>query len=213
MRRIRDNFIAGLLVLLPTLVTLWILYFIFSHLVKFSLRILPPRLEEYFQTVPWSYGLWVIVVVLAGVMGMALVGVITRNIIGKKLLTFGERILSRIPLVSRIYLTVQRISQVFLGGQRGIFLQAVLVEYPRKGLYSVGFVTSRMRSEISGGKKETLLNIFIPTTPNPTSGLLIIVPERDVIPLDIRVEEALSFVISAGVVPPPLRLLPGSKKK
>ena len=206
---LRNNFVAGFLVLLPSGVTILVLWFVFSRLgpklVDFSLQIMPQQVEDYFQEMKWARAGWTGLIILAGIFLVILVGMMARNVIGRKLIGFGERIIGRIPVVKWVYVTVQKMSQALLGEKEGMFKRVALVEFPRQGLYSVGFITSRLEKGVPRDRKNTYVNIFIPTTPNPTNGYLIIVPEKEVIPLDLSVEEAMRFIISGGSVPPPLR--------
>lgn len=201
-KRIRGNFFTGLVVLLPAIITIWVLGFLFSKVNHLAMRLLPEALKQYFEKMHWAYVSWTIFVLLVGVGVFILVGVLARNIIGKKLISLGERILARIPLVNKIYLTVREISQAFLGQTRESFRRVVLLEYPRKGLYAIAFVTSESKGEIQGKTEKDMINVFLPTTPNPTSGLLIMVPEEDIIPLDMSIEEGMKLVISGGVLTP-----------
>jgi len=153
----------------------------------------------------WAYAGWTILIVLVGIFLVILAGVMTRNVIGKKLIGFGELIIRKIPVAKWVYVTVQKFSQAVLGKKEGIFKTVALVEFPRQGLYSVVFVTSKLVEGIPTDRKNTYVSVFLPTTPNPTNGYLIIVPEKDIIPVDLSVEEAMRFIISGGSVAPPLK--------
>jgi uncharacterized membrane protein len=131
-----------------------------------------------------------------------LVGVFATNVIGKRMISIGERILARIPLVNKIYAAVQQISSAFLGSKSSIFSTVVLIEYPRKGVYSLGFVTSVAKGEVQHKTAQQVVGVFVPTTPNPTSGLLVFIPEGDLIRLDMSPEDGLKLVISGGVFTP-----------
>ena len=205
MKRLRDNFITGVLVLLPALVTLWLLYWMVSHLLKFSLLILPSSLEIYFQEYRWAYALWAIFVFLVIIMGIASIGVFTRNFIGKKVVGLMEWLVGKIPLMNRVYTLMQKISLTLLGRRKGAFLEAVLVEYPRKGIYSIGFVTSRWEKDIFPEDGKEMVSVFIPTAPNPTSGFLIVVEKNELIPLEVSVQDAFGFVISGGMAVLPFK--------
>jgi uncharacterized membrane protein len=133
---------------------------------------------------------------------IVLIGILARNFLGRRVLRIGETILTRIPIVSRVYVALKQISQAFWGQNKTVFTGVVLLEYPRKGLYTLGFVTSPGRGEIKAKADEKLLNIFLPTTPNPTSGWFVMVPEKQVTPLQMKVEDALKMVISGGAVVP-----------
>ncbi len=199
MKRLRDNFITGVLVILPALVTLWLLYWMGTHLLQFSLFILPASLEVYFKASRWAYALWSVFVFLVIVIGIAVIGVFTRNFVGRKVVKLMEWLVGKIPLVNKVYTLVQKISLTLLGRRKGAFLQAVLVEYPRKGIYSIGFVTSHWEKDIFPGKGGKAVTVFIPTAPNPTSGFLIVVKESELIPLGVSVQDAFGFVISGGM--------------
>ncbi|UCD57104.1 MAG: DUF502 domain-containing protein, partial [Candidatus Hydrogenedentota bacterium] len=188
---IRRYLIAGILVMLPVVVTIWVLWNVFAFIDG-----VPKRIPgQPFANIPG-----VGVVMFFGV--IILVGIFATNIIGKRLISFGERIMARIPLANRIYSAVQQISTAFIGTKRSIFSKAVLVEYPRKGIYSLGFVTSEAEGEVQHRTAQRLACVFMPTTPNPTSGLLIFVPREELIYLDMTTEDGLKLVISGGVVTP-----------
>lgn len=196
--KVRNNFIAGLLVVLPIVVTIWILNVIFNAIVG----VVPPIVETYFETPPWKY-LWKLIAVIGILFIIFLIGVFARNVIGRKLIGFGEKILIKIPLVNRIYRALQQIGQAFLGEKRTGFNRVILFQYPRSGLYTLGLVSGEGGKEIGEKTGEKMLTVFVPTTPNPTSGLLILVPEKDSIPLRMSVPEALKLLVSGGTIVPP----------
>ena len=199
MKRIRDNFVTGILVILPALVTLWLLYWAGIHLLKFSILLLPSSLEIYFKEYRWAYALWSIFVFLIIIVGISLVGVFTRNFIGKKLVKWMEWIMGKIPVLNKVYTLVQKISFTLIGKRGGTFLEAVLVEFPKKGIYSIGFVTSHWEDK-SFGKKD-MVTVYIPTAPNPTNGFLVVVERKSLINLGISVQDAFGFVVSGGMAP------------
>jgi uncharacterized membrane protein len=131
-----------------------------------------------------------------------LIGILARNFLGRRVLRIGETFLTKIPIVSRVYIALKQISQAFWGQNKTVFTGVVLLEYPRKGLFTIGFVTSPGRGEVKAKSDEKLLNVFLPTTPNPTSGWFVMVPEKHAVPLDMKVEDALKMVISGGAVVP-----------
>lgn len=133
---------------------------------------------------------------------IVLIGILARNFLGRRVLRIGETLLTRIPIVSRVYIALKQISQAFWGQNKTVFTGVVLLEYPRKGLFTIGFVTSPGRGEVKAKSDEKLLNVFLPTTPNPTSGWFVMVPEKHAVPLDMKVEDALKMVISGGAVVP-----------
>ncbi len=203
--RLRNSLIAGFLVILPATVTIWLLIWLFNKAVKpltdYITGHLPEKIKGLFHPILWN-----IILFFAFLFLIIIIGALARNIIGRKLIGFGEKILSKIPLVSKIYTTIQQISQAFLGRKRHVFQRVVLFEYPRSGIYSLGFVTSeRTEGEVQEKTSKKVLSIFICTTPNPTSGFLIIVPEEETIPLEMSVEDGMKMVISGGAVVPPIK--------
>ncbi|RMF87398.1 MAG: DUF502 domain-containing protein [Nitrospinota bacterium] len=198
--RIRNIFIAGLLVILPLSITYFFLIFLFRKLDD----ILAPtfkRLLLFFHISSDGYlvpglGLFTMLAVVF------LVGLITRNVVGKKMVEIGERLVAKIPLVRSIYIGAKQFLEAVTLSNNNIFRQVALVEYPRKGLYSIGFITGTTEGEVQLRTERQVINVFIPTTPNPTSGMLVMVPQEEIIPLAMTVEEGIKFVISWGVVVP-----------
>lgn len=189
MKRLRKHFLTGLLSITPLAVTGWIAWRLYL-LVDRALR---PLLERYppLQTLPdflvtaMGAGLSVLLIVL--------VGLVSRNLIGVAFFNLVERLFNRIPIVKGIFTAVKQIAEVILSDSRKAFRQVVLFEYPRPGCWALGFVT---REELEAG----LLHVFLPTTPNPTSGFLLLLPREDVRLLDISVEEGIRLIISGGAV-------------
>ena len=200
--KLRANFMAGILVILPLLVTYEIVKFIIikAKVLHFANVVTPEWIEQpiYFRYIITAI---VVLVILAAIfIILTVIGMFARNVIGKRLILFGESILARIPMVNKIYTAVQQISHAFVG--KVIFTRVVLLQYPRKGLYSIGFVTSDTKGEISSEVFKDSINVFLPTTPNPTSGFLLFVSKKDTISLSMSVEDAMKLVISGGAVTP-----------
>lgn len=131
-----------------------------------------------------------------------LCGLVTRSYIGDKIVSSGENLVDRIPFVRSIYKGIKQISDNMLMDQRSSFKKVVLVEFPRKGIYTIGFVTGMPSVEVQKKTGQNSISVFVPTTPNPTSGYLVIVPEEDLVHMDMSVEEALTFIISVGIITP-----------
>ena len=131
-----------------------------------------------------------------------LIGIFARYLFIRKILGLVDRILYQIPIFNKIYTTLKQISNAFWGKKYTIFKQVVLIQYPRKGLYTMGFLTLKAEGQIQELTKESVCNVFIPTTPNPTSGYLIMVPEEDVTYLDMSVEDGMKLIVSGGAVTP-----------
>lgn len=199
--KLQNLFIAGLLVLLPISLTIFIITFIFQKLdnllspafVRLLILLGLPLQDEQFVM-----GLGV----AATIFIIIFTGLITKNILGRKLFSLGEIIVEKIPVARSIYSGAKQIIDAVSKSKLDAFNKVVMVEYPRKGLYSLGFVTCAARGEIQENTNEDVVNVFIPTTPNPTSGLLIFVPKEDIIPLSMSVEEGIKLVVSGGIVTP-----------
>lgn len=187
-------FFRGLVTLLPLLVTIWILMFMFNFLDG----ILGPLFAMIFgKPMPGAGIIGIIVLIF-------LVGYFASYIIGAKLFQWGEYILNNVPIIKSIYSAVKQMNDVLFlhKGNTGEFRRACLVEYPRKGIYTVGFITSDAATEIEKKAKEKLINVFVANTPTPATGFLIVVPAKDVILLDMKTDEAFKYVVSGGVLKP-----------
>ncbi len=212
--KLRRNFIAGSLLALPSVVTIFVLWWLFVRLVSPLVNLFVKPMISYFapDILEGIFGprlssfIWNCISVIVLVLLIIVLGTIARNIIGRRLIWLAERLLSKIPIVSKIYTGSQQIGQAFLGEKKGGFNRVVLFEYPKNGIYTLGLVSGPTEGEIREKMKEAVINIFIPTTPNPTSGLMVMVPERNVISLKMSVEEALKFLISGGKVTPALKV-------
>lgn len=197
MGAIRRYLISGLFFWLPILVTFLVFRFLFN-LTDGLLRLLPGRYQpDYFlgYHIP---GLGIIFTLLV----LFFTGMLVANFIGKRLVVLWDGLMSRIPLVRSIYNGVQQILKTIMTPGGKAFRRVVLVEYPRKGMWSVAFQTGDGSPEVNSRTHTDLMTIFIPTTPNPTSGFLMVVPQKDVLELDMTVDQALKFIISLGVMQP-----------
>ncbi len=189
---LRRKFLTGLLVLLPTVITAYVLYRIFEWVDG----LLQPIIARYpFLDIPGLGFLGVIVIVF-------LAGVVGGGFFGRTLFRWLEGGLEKIPMVRSIYVSIKQVSEVFLKQERSVFKEVVLIEYPRQGVYVIGLVTSTWRFRGADGVEREFVTIFLPTTPNPTSGLFLMVPRSEAIPSDLSVEDALKMVISGGAVVP-----------
>ncbi len=189
-------FLAGLLVFLPVVITLWFLGWVIG-LMDGLLDVLPARLH------PNSY-LPFAIPGLGAVFTIALIlflGFLTKGVATRRFLAAWDRVFIQIPIFRGIYTAVQKLVQTFLG-QSGANRQVVMIEYPRKGVYTVGFAMGRAWHELEKTNEAPLVNVFIPTTPNPTSGFFLLVPANDVAPLSMSMEEALKLIASGGLITP-----------
>ena len=196
--RIRRYLIAGLLVWIPIGFTLFVLKLVVG-LMDRTLLLLPSayRPENLLgMNIP---GLGIVLSIIV----LLLTGMLVANIIGKQLVSWSERLLNRIPLVRSIYSAAKNFAEVIFTNTNQAFKKVLLIEYPRKGVYSLCFQTSTDLAEIQVRTSEDMICVFVPTTPNPTSGFIIMVPAGDTIELDMDVESALKMIVSLGVVVPP----------
>lgn len=193
----RKYVIAGLLVWLPLLVTVFVVNFLVNTFDQVLLW-LPPQYRPDTLLGFHVPGLGLLMSVLV----ILMTGIIAANYFGERLVHLWERMLGRIPLVRSVYSAVKQVTEAFVGSEQS-FQKAFLLEYPRRGAWTIAFQTSTRRGEAQHktGMAE-VVNVFVPTTPNPTSGFFLMVPAADLVPLDMSVEQALKMVISGGVVVP-----------
>ncbi|XBQ15894.1 MAG: DUF502 domain-containing protein [Oceanicaulis sp.] len=200
LRWLRNRFLTGVVVAAPIAITVWLIY----TFVGFVDRVIKPLIPDRYN--PESYLPFAIpgMGLLIAILGLTLLGALAANIFGRTLIDIGERIVNSVPLIRNIYSALKQIVETVFQGQQNSFKEVVLVEYPMKGSYAVAFVASRGRGVIREvvGKGGPVIGVFIPTTPNPTSGFLLFVPEASVVKLDLTVEEAAKLIISFGMVTP-----------
>lgn len=199
--KLNHYFFTGLLVVVPITMTVVVVLWLIRFIDRFLVAVLPEALRP-----EVLYGIPVPGVgFLATLLLILLIGVLAANIFGRSLVTFSERLVDRIPLVKGIYTLFKQVSDTVLNRERGAFHKVVLIEYPRIGIWSVAFVTGVTKGEVQQVTAKNLVNVFVPTTPNPTSGFYILVPEDEMIDLTMTVEDAFKLIISGGMVTPPLR--------
>ena len=195
--KLRSYFFTGILVTAPVVITLWIVFTlvnIFDDLVtpfipiEFNPNTFLPR------EIP-GLGLLGLIIFLI------LIGFLTANFFGRWLVNKTEIVLQNIPLIKTFYKTIKQILETVLSNKSDAFRNVVLLEYPRKGTWIIGFTTGETAGEIKKKVKKKLINVFIPTTPNPTSGFLLLVPENELTYLDVKVDDAIKTVVSAGIIP------------
>ena len=187
--RIRNNFIAGIVALIPIGITLYLTLFI----IKLSTKIIPKEINPN-NYLPFDIpGLEIIIALIL----ITLVGWISLSFLGKKFFEIFNNILKRIPILRTIYSAIGQMTESFTKNQKSQS-SVILLEYPRKGVWAVGFATNENKGLISEKVGEELINVFLPTTPNPTSGFLLMVPKKDLIYLDVSFEQASKFIVSAG---------------
>ncbi len=205
-RYIRRWLFAGLMVLVPLGITIFVVDFIIGLLDK-SLLLIPPawRPEALLGFNVPGTGILICLVLLLGV------GFLADNFIGARVMRWAESMLGRVPMVRSIYSGSKQLADMVLGEGGTSFRQVILIEYPRKGLWTIAFVTGGPLREAREKSGHDLITVFVPTTPNPTSGFIILVPRQDVITLQMSVEEAMRMIISLGVVTPSAQPVPPDK--
>lgn len=196
---LRRYFVAGILAFAPLAITIWAITWIIQRLDNLLLpqvlALVMPGLEEP-PRIPLVGAVFTLVVIL-------LMGVIARHLFGNEFIKAWERLLARVPVARNIYAAVKQLFEaIFRAGDAARFNQVVMIEYPRKGVYALAFTTGETRGRLQKALDEPMINCFLPTTPNPTSGFYLLVPATEVRPVDLTVEEAFKLVMSAGLVTP-----------
>ena len=203
LRSLRNAFVSGLLLIAPVGVTIFVINFLIQRIGaptrQFFFFFIPPNRSTFIWI---EYGLYVAAVLAVAVM-ITLLGWLSRQLIGRILVNLFERVVDSVPLVRNVYNTVKQIRDTFVQQEKAVFQRSVLIEYPRKGVWALGFLTGQGKGEIQHRTESDLLNVFIPTTPNPTSGFLLMVPREEVRDLDMSIPDAMKLIISGGAVVPP----------
>ncbi len=197
--RLRNYLLAGLVVTAPTAITLYLTWLFVDVIDRVVKSVLPPvyNPDTY---LPFSVpGLGLVIVVAL----LILIGFGAASFAGRLLVRFSEWVLARMPVVSSIYGAIKQILETIFAAQTEAFRQVVMLEYPRRGTWSIGFVTSTTQGEVQTVTSEEVVNVFVPTTPNPTSGFLLFVPRKDLYVLDMSIEDGVKLVVSGGIVTPP----------
>jgi len=207
----KRDFATGVVVVVPLAITVWVVYTIWNWMDRPVVNFLNDLLNRIFKPVQSngepesvkyvSRGLGIVLMLAV----LWLFGILARSFFGRQIVGLGERILNRLPFVRTIYGAVKQLLMAIFGDKKEKFAGAVLFEYPRKGTWAIGFVTSTARGEPQEVTKREVLNVFLPTTPNPTSGYLLMVPKEDIIPLKMSVEDAARLIISGGLAMPESR--------
>lgn len=199
---LKNDLIAGLLVLIPLATTIWLTITIANWVINFLTRI-PKQLNPFDGMHPILVNLLNLAVGLAvPLLCIMLIGLMARNIAGRWLLDVGEQLLQAIPLAGSVYKTLKQLLETLLKDTNGKFRRVILVEYPRRGIWAIAFVTGTISNEIQAHLASPMLSVFIPTTPNPTTGWYAIVSEDEVVNISMSIEDAFKVVISGGIVAP-----------
>ncbi len=197
---IKRYFITGLLIWVPLAITVWVLSVI-AGLADNSLRLLPESIHPH-----TIIGVDIPGAGLVLTLGIVFVtGLLAANFIGQRLVSWWEGLLARIPVVNSIYNSVKQVSDRLFSSSGNAFRKALLIEYPRQGTWTIAFLTGQPGGDVANHLRGDFVSVYVPTTPNPTSGFFLMLPRQDVIELDMNVDEALKYIISMGVVTPPHR--------
>lgn len=195
---LRGRFFAGMVIAAPVAITFWILQFLISEIDSRVVPLLPDAIkpETYLDYAVPGFGLIVTVVFVT------LLGAITANLLGRSLITASDRLISRVPFVNTVYSAFKQLMEVFASKNSDQFSEVVMVQYPREGTWCVGFLSSTAQGEVKTRLGDDFVGVFVPTSPNPTSGFLIYVKRDECISMDMTVEEGAKLILSAGLVVP-----------
>lgn len=208
MARLRTYFFAGILLTAPFAITLYLAWLFVSFVDARVTPLIPARFspETYLPFAVPGLGLVIVVV------GLTLIGAFTAGYLGRLITGIVDRLLARMPVVRSVYAALKQLMETVLAQKSQAFREAVLLEYPRKGIWTIGFVTGTGSGEVLALTRPDMVNVFVPTTPNPTSGFLLFVPREDTVTLSMSVEDALKLVVSGGIVAPPVASAPTAEQ-
>ena len=209
--RLRTSFLTGIVVIAPVALTLWLIWSVIGWFDGFVLPFVPDayRPEQILNTI-FGYdlnlnirGVGVVVFLVFA----TLVGWLAKGLIGRSFIKYAENLVNRMPVVRSFYSGIKQIAETVFAQQERSFEKACMIEYPRKGIWAIGFISTTAKGEIAerNSSKGPMVSVFVPTTPNPTSGFLLFFPKADIIELDMSIEDAAKLVISAGLVYPPTK--------
>ena len=197
---IKRYFVTGLLIWVPLAITAWVLSLI-AGIADQSLRLLPESMHPHYLLGFDLPGTGVVLTLLI----ILITGLLAANFIGQRLVSWWEKLLARIPVVNSIYNSVKQVSDTLFSSSGNAFRKALLVQYPRAGSWTIAFLTGTPGGDVANHLQGDYVSVYVPTTPNPTSGFFLMLPRNEVIELDMAVDEALKYIISMGVVAPPAR--------
>ena len=203
--RWRANFFTGLAIVLPAVISIAVVVWLFGTVANITdtlLIFMPKEWTHRGNGAGPMHWYWSLCALLLAVLLIGLVGGLARYYFGKKLIELVDLALLRVPLLNKIYGAIKQVNEAFSPSNKSSFKHVVLVEFPRPGSYSVGFLTGEDHKEVQQKTREHVLSVFVPTTPNPTSGFLVLVPEHEITKLDMSVAEGIKFIISLGAIAP-----------
>ena len=197
--RLRNYFLAGILVTAPIAITIYVTWGFLKFLDKKITPLLPPNYNPNTYLPVDIPGLGLIIAVTFFI----IVGWLTRNFFGRLLVRISEGVVNRVPVINTIYSAIKQIFETVMASKSDAFKEVVMFEYPRKGIWVLGFVTGVTKGEVKTMTKEDTVNIFVPTTPNPTSGFLLFLPKKDLTYMKMSVEDGIKMIVSGGIITPP----------
>jgi len=203
--RWQANFLAGLTVILPAVISIAVLRWLFGTVANVTdtlLIFLPRRLTHDNQGQGEMFWYWSLAALVLACLLIGVVGLVARNYFGKRIIGWFDAALLRVPLLNKIYGAIKQVNDAFSSSNKTSFRTVVLIEFPRAGMYSVGFITSDQHDEVQAKTNEKVVCVFVPTTPNPTSGFLLLVPEDKVTKLEMSVADGIKYIISLGSIMP-----------
>ena len=202
--RLRGYFLAGILVTAPIGITIFLTWKFFAFIDAAVKSLIPPQYIPPESLLP---GIGVAIAVFF----FLIIGFLATNFLGRLFIRMAEYIVDRVPVIRTLYGAIKQIFETVMASQSQAFRDVVMIEYPRKGIYALGFLTGTTEGEVQKLTDDSVLNVFVPTTPNPTSGFLLFFPKKDVHFLDMTVEEGIKMVVSAGIITPPYKVNKGVK--
>jgi uncharacterized membrane protein len=203
--RWQANFWAGLVIVLPAVVSIAVLRWLFgtvSVITDTLLFLLPAELTHHHQGSGPMHWYWSLVALVLAIILIATVGLLARNYFGRKIIEWVDLALMRVPLLNKIYSATKQVNDAFSASNKSAFRTVVLVEFPHAGMWSIGFVTSEQQEEVQAKTGRRVMCVFVPATPNPTSGFLMMVPVEKAIKLEMSVAEAIKYIVSLGAILP-----------
>ncbi|MDR2779372.1 MAG: DUF502 domain-containing protein [Puniceicoccales bacterium] len=202
---LRKSFITGIVLTLPIGITLFFINLMLRYIGAPASKILFCWMDASIRNTSVMYLVINVVSICLVVILIVLVGFISKLFLGKFIISLTEKLINHVPFVSTVYKTVKQVINTFGANRDAAFSKVVLIEYPKQGCYAIGFLSSKFEGEVLDKIGKPVLNVFVPTTPNPTSGFLLVVPEKDVTTLEMSVTDGMKFIISGGIVIPPHR--------
>jgi len=198
--RLRTYFFAGILITAPIALTIYLAWLFITFVDERVFSVIPPKYnpETYLPFSIPGIGL------LLALIGLTLIGALTAGILGRALHSVIDAVLNRLPVIRSLYGAIKQIMETVLANKSSAFRECVLIEYPRKGIWTIGFITGTTKGEVQELTADEMINVFVPTAPNPTSGFLLFVPAQDIIRLKMPIEDGLKLVVSGGIVTPPV---------